>query len=292
MKPRVGVWHLAFRGYVAAGVCGIALILGGCGGKSHSTSATASAAAAATGTSADSNTQALQTLRCPHPLTLPGPGKYAGQTATVFIVASGPKQSGCTYVSGWMSEWVMGGASPGGYAAGSLIRVRCDEPLLANQGPLGDKYSQYSGVIHCGQVDESAGDPQGQLDDDRAGYWGYYGSANKPGPPAANAPPAGPAVPGSTLSKSLAKQLQTFADVQPDAVTCPALERKRGAKVTCNVSGKQTSGGKAELHGTADVTIQDQSGHSAQETYDLNGPGGAGIRGTGYPFDPDTGRVL
>jgi hypothetical protein len=289
-----GLW---FRGFVCSGVCGIALILGGCGSKGHSAvtgsaPSTASQTAAATGTSSESTTPALQTLRCPQSLTLPGPGDYAGQVTTVFIVASGPKESGCSYVTGWMSEWVKAGASPGGYAAGSLVGVRCDEPLLANQGPLGDKYSQYSGVIHCAQVDESAGDPEGQLDNDRAGYWGYYGSGSNPGPPAASSSAAGPAIPGSTLSKSLAKQLQTFADVQPDSVTCPALERKRGAKVTCNVSAKQTSGGTTELRGTADVTIQDQAGHRAEDTYELTGAGGAAIRGTGYPFDPDTGRVL
>ena len=46
------------------------------------------------------------------------------------------------------------------------------------------------------------------------------------------------------------------------------------------------------MRGTAEVTIQDQAGHSAEDTYQLTGPGGAAIRGTGYPFDPETGRVL
>jgi hypothetical protein len=52
------------------------------------------------------------------------------------------------------------------------------------------------------------------------------------------------------------------------------------------------NGGTTELHGTAEVTIQDQTGHRAEDTYELTGPGGGAIRGTGYPFDPDTGRVL
>jgi hypothetical protein len=225
-------------------------------------------------------------------VTLPGPGKYTGQVATVFIVASAPKKSGCTYVTGWMAEWIKGGATPGGYAIGSLAGYRCDEPLLATQGPLGQKYTQYNGVIHCDQIDEGAGDPQGQLDGDPAGIWGYYGTASNAGSGAANSPAAGPAIPGSTLSKSLSKQLVTFASLQPTSVTCPAVARKRGAKVTCTVSGKELPGGTTELHGTADVTIQDQAGHSALDTYQLTGPGGAATRGTGYPFDPETGRVL
>ena len=191
-----------------------------------------------------------------------------------------------------MAEWIKAGSSPSGYAAGSLIGYRCDEPLLPNLGPLGAKYSQYSGVIHCDQIDESGGDPQGQLDSDSAGIWGYYGTGSNAGSTAANSSAAGPAIPGSTLSKALAKQLETFASVQPDSVICPAVARKRGANVTCSVSARQLNGGTTELHGTAEVTIQDQAGHQAEDTYQLTGPGGAGIRGTGYPFDPNTGRVL
>jgi hypothetical protein len=151
------------------GVLLIALLLGGCGGgsKGHSSvtgtaSSTAPTTAVSTVTTAASGTPAVQTLRCPHSVTLPGPGKYAGQVATVFIVGSAPKESGCTFVTGWMAEWIKGGASPGGYAIGSLAGYRCDEPLLAaNQGPLGEKYSHYTGVIPCDQIDESAGDPRG-----------------------------------------------------------------------------------------------------------------------------------
>jgi len=115
----------------------------------------------------------------------------------VFIIASGPKKSGCRFVTGWMAQSVKAGASPGGYAVGSLLGIRCDEPLPADQGPLGGKYTQYNGVIHCEQVDESAVDPQGQLDSDPAGIWGYYGS--NVAPKAATGPPAGPAIRGATL---------------------------------------------------------------------------------------------
>jgi hypothetical protein len=212
--------------------------------------------------------------------------------ATVFIVEPGPKKSGCRFVAGWMAEWVKAGASPGGYAAGSLIGIRCDEPLLPNQGPLGDKYARYSGVIHCDQIDKGALDPQAELDSDQAGFWGYYGSASNAGSRPSAGPAAGPPIPGSTLSKTLTKQLVSFAGLRPDSVRCPALARKRGAKATCTISGKQLNGGSTELRGTAEVTVQDQAGHRALDTYQLTGPGGAAIRGTGYPFDPETGRVL
>ena len=268
------------------------LILGGCGGgsKVHST-AGASGASTSPGTPT-SGTPALKAVRCPDALTLPGRGKYAGQVATVFIVGSAPKKSGCRFVTGWMAEWIKAGAPPGGYAVGSYVGIRCDEPLPASQGPLGGKYTQYRGVIHCGHIDESAGDPQGQLDREPAGIWGYYASGNNTGSNRANPPAAGPAIPGSTLSKALAKQLMTYARVQPDSVACPPLARKRGAKITCSVSGKQVNGGTTELRGTAEVTIQDQAGHRAEDSYQLTGPGGAATRGTGYPFDPNTGRVL
>jgi hypothetical protein len=294
--PRLRLRGRWLRGILMAGLCP-ALILAGCGGgsKGHSTIAssgpgTVSRTGPSAGTTATSPAPALQKLRCPRTLPLPGRDKYAGRVATVFIVASGPKKSGCKFVTGWMTEWIKAGAPPGGYAAGSLVGVRCDEPLPADQGPLGGKYTHYSGVIHCGQVDESAVDPQGQLDSDPAGTWGYYGS--NAAPKAANGHPAGPAIRGATLSKAVAEQLIRYARVQPDSVTCPALARTRGAKTTCSVSGKQLPGDTAEMHGTAEVTIQDQAGHSAEDTYQLTASDGGAIRGTGYPFDPNTGRVL
>ena len=284
------------KSFVVAAAAVVALILGGCGGgsKGHSTVAssgpgTVPQTTPAT-TAATSPTPALKTIRCPRALPLPGRDKYAGQVATVFVVSSGPKKSGCKYVTGWMAEWVRAGASPGGYAAGSLIGVRCDEPLPADQGPLGGRYLRYRGVIHCGQVDESAVDPQGELDSDPAGIWGYYGSNAAPKPD--SGPAAGPAIPGGTLSGAVAKELIRDAGLQPDSVTCPALARKRAAKASCSVSGKDQDAGTSELHGTAEVTVQDRAGHSAEDSYRMTGPGGAAIRGTGYPFDPRTGRVL
>ena len=134
--------------------------------------------------------------------------------------------------------------------------------------------------------------PQSQLDSDPAGIWGYYGSAANAGTSPASAPAAGPAIPGGTLSRAVAKQLELYASVRPDSVKCPALARKRAAKAICRVSARQVNGGHTELHGTADVIIQDGAGHKAEESYQLSGPGGAAIRGTGYPFDPETGRVL
>lgn len=287
------------RRCLGAVVCGIALILGGCGGsgKTHSsTAASTSASAPRTGTSpattATTATQALKTIRCPHKVSLPDRGKYAGKSATVFIVNAGPKRSGCRFATGWVGDWIIAGASPGGYAIGRFGGIRCDEPLLANSGPLGKRYARYSGVVHCDQIDSNALDPQAQLDSDRAGIWGYYGRGMITASHRPRGPAAGPPIPGSTLSKALAKQLVRYADLQPRSVSCPAIARRRGATVTCSVSGKQTGGHPTQLHGTAQVTIQDQAGHRAYDTFQLSGPGGAGIRGTGYPFDPETGRVL
>ena len=59
-----------------------------------------------------------------------------------------------------------------------------------------------------------------------------------------------------------------------------------------SVSGKQLPGSTTKMRGTAEVTIQDQAGHRAEDTYQLTGSDGGAIRGTGYPFDPNTGRVL
>lgn len=189
-----------------------------------------------------------------------------------------------------MTEWVKAGAPPGGYAAGAYIGIRCDEPQLANQGPLGGKYTQYSGVIHCDQIDENAGDPQGQLDSDRAGIWGYYGRVRNTGASSGSARAAGPAISGSTLSKALAKQLMIYL-LNSASVSCPALARKQGAAVTCSVAGTDQQD-HVEAHGKATVTIQDQSGHKAQDSYRLTEGNGGVINGTGNDFDPDTGRSL
>lgn len=274
-------------------VCGIALMLVGCGGSGKSHSRSTSTTASRTGAPSATTTSAatLKTVRCPRRLALPARGKYAGQVATVFIVNAGPKKSGCGFVSGWMADWIKAGASPGGYAIGRLGGIRCDEPLLRNTGPLGEKFGRYSGVIHCDQVDNGAGDPQAQLDADSAGIWGYYGSGIITGSHRPAGPPAGPAIPGGRLSKAVAKELERDG-VQPDSVACPALARKLGATATCKIYGKGPDVGPAKLHGTAQITIQDQAGHRAIDSFQLNGPHGRAVRGTGYPFDPETGRVL
>ena len=286
------------RRLAGASFGGIALILAGCGagGKTHSsvttsTSRRAPSTATSPGTTTTSATQDLKTLRCPHTLALPSRGKYAGRVATIFIVEPGPTKSGCRYVTGWMAQWIKSGAAQGGFAVGPLVGIRCDEPLLINSGPLGEKYTRYDGLIHCDQVRRRAIDPQDELDNDSAGFWGYYRSAKTTGAKTANSPAAGPPIPGSTLSKAVAKHLVT-SGVRADSVRCPALARKHGANVTCSVAGKSLDVGKTELHGTAQVTIQDQAGRRAEDTYQLTGPGGVGVRGKGYPFDPATGRAL
>jgi hypothetical protein len=211
--------------------------------------------------------------------------------ATVFIVNAGPKRSGCRFASGWMADWIKAGASPGGYAIGRFGGIRCDEPLLRNTGPLGEKFGRYSGLIHCDQIDDGTGDPQAQLDADSAGIWGYYGSGVITASHRPPGPPAGPAIPGGTLSKAVAKELGRDG-VQPDSVTCPALARKRGATATCKVNGKDPTVGAAMLYGTAQITIQDRAGRRAIDSFQLNGPHGQGVRGTGYPFNPESGSVL
>ena len=166
-----------WRRFVAVGICGITLMLVGCGGtsKGHSrapgsTSSTGprTTASSSTTTSAAS----LKTIRCPHRLALPARGKYAGQVATVFIVNAGPKKSGCGFVSGWMADWIKAGASPGGYAIGRLVGIRCDEPLLRNTGPLGEKFGRYGGVIHCDQIDNGAGGSPSSVGRRLSGYLG------------------------------------------------------------------------------------------------------------------------
>ena len=275
---------------VLVGVCGFALIVSGCGGGNRSTVPGSPSGTDPSPGTTTTVTPALRALRCPRRVALPSVDKYSGQVASVFIVSSGPKLSGCRFVTGWMTEWVRAGASPGGYAAGSLIGVRCDEPLPADQGPLGGKYLRYRGVIHCGQVDENAVDPQAQLDSEPAGFWGYYGTTARPKPAAG--PAAGPPIRGARLNRALAQQLIRYARVQPESVRCPALARKLGASATCNVLARQLSDGATKLRGTVEVTIQDRAGRSAEDAYELTGAGGAVIRGTGYPFDPETGRVL
>lgn len=284
------------RRFIAAGICAIALTLVGCGAanKSHSSAAgSTSTPAPRTATSSTTTTTAasLKTIRCPRRLALPARGKYAGQMATVFIVNAGPKKSGCGFVSGWMVDWIKAGASPGGYAIGRLGGIRCDEPVLRNTGPLGEKFGRYSGVIHCDSINDGVGDPQAQLDADPAGIWGYYGSGGVAASRRPAGPAAGPAIPGSTLSKAVTKELGRDG-VQPDSVTCPALARKRGATATCKIGGKDPSVGSARLQGTAQITIQDRAGHRAIDSFQLNGPHGQEVHGTGYPFDPETGSVL
>lgn len=110
-------------------------------------------------------------------------------------------------------------------------------------------------------------------------------------PPHRNPPPPGP-VPSNSLSRALDKQLTLYMDVTPGAVTCPPLARRKGTTITCQVTGTAVHNNNAQVHGTARVTITDQSGQTASATFSLTGSGGLFIRGSGYPFDPDTGRVL
>jgi hypothetical protein len=276
----------------------VALIVASCGGagRGHSSAAstrsnTAQRTGPASRTTKTSATPALQTIRCPHRLALPARGKYAGQQATVFIVNASPKRSGCGFASGWMAQWVKSGAQPGGYAVGRLAGIRCDEPLLPNSGPLGKKYARYGGVIHCDQITGSAPDPQAELDSDSAGIWGYYGKGAVPASHHPAGPAAGPAIAGATLSKAVAKELGRDG-VTADSVTCSALARKRGATATCRFSGKDADVGSGKVHGTAQITIQDSAGRRALDSFQVNGTNGQEARGTGYPFDPETGRVL
>ena len=181
-------------------------------------------------------------------------------------------------------------ALPGGYAIGHLVRIRCDEPLLRDTGPLGEKFGRYGGVIHCDQIGNGSEDPQAQLDADSAGIWGYYGHGIARRVQSPPGPPAEQAIPGSTLSKAVARELGRDG-VRPDSVTCPALARQRGATATCKIYGKDSAVGPAKLHGTAQITIQDRAGHRGIDSFRLMAHGPA-ARGTGYPFDPETGSVL
>lgn len=286
LRARRGWWREIGWG------CLVALILAACGGASKSSSVTTSRAAPAASSSTTSTAAAPATskIRCPHKVSLPNRDRYAGKLATIFIVGSGPKKSGCRYAAAWTADWVRSGAVPGGYAAGAYVGFRCDEPLLANRGPLGGKHARYSGVIHCNQVAASAVDPQAQLDTDPAGIWAYY--ADRGGRPtgSGSAAAAGPAIPAKTLSRALTKQLTIYL-LKAASVSCPALARRQGAAVRCRVSGKDQENSGAEAHGTATVTIEDRSGHRALASWQLT-EGSGSTRGTGYPFDPDTGRTL
>ncbi|HWE32098.1 MAG TPA: hypothetical protein VG410_01355 [Solirubrobacteraceae bacterium] len=110
-------------------------------------------------------------------------------------------------------------------------------------------------------------------------------------PSSAKPPSTGPVAPG-TLRRSLGKQLVLFADVRPDSMQCPALPRRQGAAVTCRVTGEATNDGLARVRGTARVTIKDRAGQKAEVYFVFSGRDGVQISGSGYPFDPDTGRVL
>jgi hypothetical protein len=70
------------------------------------------------------------------------------------------------------------------------------------------------------------------------------------------------------------------------------LARQKGAIVTCRVAGRDVHSNNAQVTGTAAVTITDKSGQTASATFSLTGSGGLLIRGSGYPFDPDSGHVL
>ena len=115
-------------------------------------------------------------------------------------------------------------------------------------------------------------------------------SSSQP-PPNRNPPPPGP-VSAHNLSTALDKQLTLYMDVTPGSVTCPPLARRKGAVVTCQVTGRAVRSNNAQVQGTAQVTITDRSGQTASATFSLTGSGGLFMRGSGYPFDPDTGRVL
>jgi hypothetical protein len=94
------------------------------------------------------------------------------------------------------------------------------------------------------------------------------------------------------LDGTVRKQLILFADVKPDSLRCPSLDRRQGAAVTCHVAGRSLDNNMALVRGTARVTIKDREGVKADVTFVFSGAGGLEISGSGYPFDPDTGRVL
>ena len=131
-------------------------------------------------------------------------------------------------------------------------RPPCRNPVrrasATNTGPLGEKFARYGGVIHCDHVDNGAGDPQAQLDADSAGIWGYYGHGIITGSHRPPGTAAGPAIPGGTLTKAVARELGRDG-VQPNSVTCPALARKRGATATCKIHGSDPSVGRGRCKG-------------------------------------------
>lgn len=118
------------------------------------------------------------------------------------------------------------------------------------------------------------------------------GNSNGSRAPTHRGPPPSGLVPPNRLSRALDKQLTLFLDVAPGSVTCPPLARRKGTTVTCQVTGRAVHSNNAQVQGTARVTITDQSGQTASATFSLTGSGGLFIRGSGYPFDPDTGQVL
>jgi len=116
-------------------------------------------------------------------------------------------------------------------------------------------------------------------------------SGGSPPPTSRKPPPAGPVSP-SNLTRALDHQLRLYLDVTPQSVSCPPLPRRKGDTIICQVTGTSAQNHMAKLQGTARVTINDRSGQTASATFALSGPGGLLIKGSGYPFDPNTGRVL
>jgi hypothetical protein len=267
------------------------IAVAGCGSASHtSTEATKSTPSVASSTTSPS--LPLRSVRCGGAVKLPGHGDFSGP-ATVFIVGEQPRKRGCPLVSGWVASWVRAGAIPAGYATGRYVGFRCQAELTdAPDGPLGPAYSRYQHVIHCAQVDESSAllAPAQQLSATRGGIWAYIGAPLLYG--SASNPKTGKnAIPGNKLNAAVSKQLTTFARVKPDVVTCPSLGGNRGATLICTFSGEALDLGAAKVRGTARVTIQDQVGHKAIATFQYTGPAGR-TNGTGYPFDPQTGKTL
>ena len=270
----------------------VASALAGCGGSPHKPSTSGSIPAPAATTTTAPPTE-LKTIRCPKPVALPGGSDYAGP-ATVFIVGSSPRPSGCGLAGGWVVSWVKAGAVSGGYAAGRYVGFRCDGGFtVAATGPLGSKSSHYSGAIHCAQVDHTAAGgvaPQLQLSSTKAGIWAYYGAIAPPPPP-----PSGPALSAAgsldpaKLKAALARQLSTLARVKATSLSCPPLARARGARVTCKFAGTDVDNSRA-VTGSADLTVQDAAGHRVGWTYQFT-EGAGGSRGTGYDFDPVTGKT-
>jgi hypothetical protein len=298
----------------------LGIAFAGCGGSTHK--AATSASTTSTTSTAPPTEAPLQTLRCPTQVELPGHSDYAGK-ATVFIVGAAPKQSGCGLAQGFVVDWVKGGAVTGGYAAGSYVGYRCDGGLtVAATGPLGDKSSNYSGAIHCAQVDESAAagtpppgtppigtsppgtpptatspaaapslPPELQLSTTKSGIWAYYGAAPPPPPaPSGRALAAAGSLDPRKLLAALNPQIALQARVKTTSLSCPPLPRARGAKVTCKFAGTDLDT-KGQVNGSAEVTVQDNAGHGVAWTYQYT-EGAGGAHGTGYDFDPVTGKVF